>query len=391
MDDLAFWPPSWSMLLLLPALFVGFTVHELAHATVAFLLGDTSQVERKRLSLNPLRHVSWIGLVVFLLFGFGWAKPVRVDARRFRAKNQAFAMFVVSVAGASANLVTGLVALAGIALTMSIVWTSTGASPLDVWQFLLLDQPALDAHGVAVALSGNMMKVNLLLAFFNLLPVPPLDGFQALISLVAAIRTGLGRGPARGPALRPVRPTGVRDQTGGEHRTGEPQDGDAAAAASPAQIHFAIGLEYQKDGQLDEAIARYRQATDHDENFGLAYYNLGVAYWAKGRIPLAISAFRAARASPDEIVQVHASRSLRELLLAEHNAGAAVGAPPAPLEPDAGPEQKAEGLRSLDPAVTRRVWISLAAGGAGLVLLAVVAWFYVTSVALTMLGGMGLL
>ena len=65
MEDLIHWPPSLSTLLLLPALFVGFTVHELAHALVAYLLGDTSQVEKKRLSFNPLRHVSWLGLVVF--------------------------------------------------------------------------------------------------------------------------------------------------------------------------------------------------------------------------------------------------------------------------------------------------------------------------------------
>ena len=74
--DWIHWPPTWATLLLLPALFVAFTVHELSHALVAYLLGDTSQVERQRLSLNPLRHVSWVGLVVFLLFGFGWAKPV---------------------------------------------------------------------------------------------------------------------------------------------------------------------------------------------------------------------------------------------------------------------------------------------------------------------------
>ncbi|MFN2182864.1 MAG: site-2 protease family protein, partial [Anaerolineae bacterium] len=199
MDELAFWPPSWSMVLLLPALFVGFTVHELAHAIVALMLGDTSQVERHRLSFNPLRHVSWIGLIVFLIFGFGWAKPVRVDINRFRVQNRAFGMFLVSISGAMANLVTGLLVLAGMAITMSIVWTSTGTSPMDILQFLMLDPPALDAHGLAVALSGNMLRVNLLLAFFNLLPFPPLDGFQAVVSLIAAIRTGLGRAPAPSP------------------------------------------------------------------------------------------------------------------------------------------------------------------------------------------------
>ena len=385
MDELAFWPPSWSMVLLLPALFVGFTVHELAHAIVALMLGDTSQVERHRLSFNPLRHVSWIGLIVFLIFGFGWAKPVRVDINRFRVRNRAFGMFLVSISGAMANLVTGLLVLAGMAITMSIVWTSTGTSPMDILQFLMLDPPALDAHGLAVALSGNMLRVNLLLAFFNLLPFPPLDGFQAVVSLIAAIRTGLGRAPAPSPGPSLVWPAPQAGKPAAAH------DSDDAAADSPAQIHFAIGLEYQKEGQLDEAIARYRQATDHDDQFGMAYYNLGVAYWAKDRLPLAISAFRAARACPDETVQVVASRRLRELILAEQNPDAAVGEPPAPLEPGTVPARKADGPPPLDPAVTRRLWISLAAGGVGLVLLAVAAWFYVTAVALAELGGAGLL
>ena len=385
MDELAFWPPSWSMLLLLPALFVGFTVHELGHALVAFLLGDTSQVERRRLSLNPLRHVSWIGLIVFLIFGFGWAKPVRVDMRRFRVHNRAFAMFLVSISGATANLVTAMAALAGMAVTMSIVWTSTGASPLEILQFLMLDPTALDAHGLAVALSGDMLRVNLLLAFFNLLPFPPLDGFQAVVSLIDAIRTGLGREPVAGQGLTPVR------SAVGPEKPAAARDGDDAAADSPAQIHFAIGLKYQKDGQLDEAIARYRQATDHDDKFGMAYYNLGVAYWAKDRIPLAISAFRAAQACPDETVQVVASRRLRELALAEYNSGAVLGAPPAPLEPGTVLVRKEDVPPPLDPAVTRRLWISLAAGGVAVVLLAAAAWFYVTSVALAELGGAGLL
>jgi Zn-dependent protease len=101
MDNLAPWPLAWSRLLFLPGLFVGFTVHELAHAIVAFSMGDTSQVERNRLSFNPLRHVSWLGLAVFMLMGFGWAKTVAVDPTRFRVKNAAFGMFLVAIAGAA--------------------------------------------------------------------------------------------------------------------------------------------------------------------------------------------------------------------------------------------------------------------------------------------------
>jgi Zn-dependent protease len=364
MGDLINWPPSWSTILLVPALFVAFTVHELAHALVAFLLGDTSQVERKRLSFNPLRHVSWVGMIVFLLFRFGWAKPVWVDPTRFRIKNRAFGMFLVSIAGSAANLLTGLAALVGITITVMVVWVLTGSSPVSVMEFLVSTEPGLDAQGVAIALSYYMMTVNLLLAFFNLIPLPPLDGFQATMSLFTAIRTALSREPVTEPSPPLVAPAAALRQTVQQTAAiGEGAAGDLDAAdfgdRSPAQIHFEIGLEYQRAGELDEAIARYRQAIAHDDQFALAYYNLGLAYWAKGRISLAISAFRAAlKSTGDRPVRLQAEYRLRELVASE------------------------EDLPSLDPAVERRVWLSLLSGGVGLILLAVSAWFYVTMVAL---------
>lgn len=390
MDELIIWPPTWSMLLMLPALFVGFTVHELGHAMVAYFLGDTSQVERHRLTLNPLRHVSWVGLVVFLFFGFGWAKPVRVDASRFRVRNRAFGMLLVSVAGASANLLLGLAVFGGMVLTTTAVWTATGVSPWEAWEFLTLREPSLDAQGVAVALSGHMFSVNLILAFFNLLPLPPLDGFQAAMSLVAMLRQGLGRGAAPVPGLEPVRPDRLAQQRAGISEAGEELDSSDVVARTPAQIHLDIGLEYHKSGQLDEAIARYRQATAHDEHFGLAYYNLGIAYWELGRNPLATSSFRAARTCPDVAVQAQAGLRLRDLAAAERDPDVEQGAAPAPLEPEAVRRPSVDGPLSLDPAVTRRVWLSLAAGGVAALLLAAVAWLYVTSVAVGGLGGAGL-
>ncbi|MGD9145757.1 MAG: tetratricopeptide repeat protein [Anaerolineae bacterium] len=402
MVDLLHWPPSWSMLLLLPALLVGFTVHELAHGLVAYLLGDTSQVERNRLSFNPLHHISWVGMVVFMLFRFGWAKPVWMDASQFRIKNQAFGMFLVAVAGSLANLLTGLLALLGVSTTAMIVWMSTGADPMDVWEFLMASDPGLDAQGLAVALSGYMVMVNLALAFFNLLPLPPLDGFQAVVSLVAAIRAALGHGVAVAPVFRPTPPSiavtdAASEQPGREQEAGQPAAGEPASreaergeptagdvdARTPAQIHFDIGLEYQKVGQLDEAIARYRQATAHDEQFAMAYYNLGLAYWAKGRIPLAVSAFRAAlQAGGDMAVRVQAEFRLRELADIDPEQEGDPGTVPPPLVPGQSVQPVAETAPALDRAVVRRVWISLAAGGIALAALAFGAWMVVTLVAL---------
>jgi Zn-dependent protease len=373
MSELINWPPSWSTFLLLPALFVGFTVHELAHAVVAYLLGDSSQVERKRLSFNPLRHVSWVGMVVFLLFGFGWAKPVWVDHTRFRIKNRAFGVFLVSISGAAANFLAGFLALVGMGSTVIVVWTMTGASLLDVIEFLSPTDLGLDAQGVAVALSYYMVTVNLLLAFFNLLPFPPLDGFQAAVSLFTAIRSALRREPG----------VAVAAGTGAPARGTVEQAAGDLAERSPAQIHFDIGLEYQQEGQVDEAIARYRQATSHDEQFALAYYNLGLAYWSKGRIPQAVGAFRAAlRSDGDPDVRIQAERRLRELARAERNAGAAAEPVPPPLEPGQAAREDRIEPPALDPAAVRRVWLSLGVGTVASVILAVSIWLYVTAVAL---------
>jgi Zn-dependent protease len=367
MQNLLNWPPGWGTVLLLPALFVAFTVHELAHAVVAFLLGDTSQVERKRLSFNPLRHVSWLGMAAFLLVGFGWAKPVWVDYGRLRIKNRAFGMFLVSIAGAMANVLTALLALGGIMVSVVIVSWLSGSPSWDVLMLLLTQQPALDAQGLAMALSTYMVSVNLLLGLFNLLPLPPLDGFQALMSLVAVVRNALKGRTDDGALAR------LAGQTAGV----------SAPASSPAQIHFRIGLDYHKAGKMDEAIARYRQALAHDGQLAMAYYNQGLAYWAKGRPSLAGNAFRAAAHSGEDVnVRMQAGLRLQELAQVEQSPEAKLGPVPPPLEPGAAPEVAAGESTPLDPSMARRVWLRLAIGGMLMLILAVGMWLYVTAVTL---------
>lgn len=365
------WPPSWATLLLLPALFVGFTMHELAHALVAYLLGDTSQVERKRLSFNPLRHVSWLGMIVFLLFGIGWARPVWVDYHRFRIKNRAWGMFLVSVSGAAANLLTALAALLGVTGTLLVV-SVVGEAPFDeILNFLLVTQPRPDLQGMVVALTCYMITVNLLLALFNLLPLPPLDGFQAMMSLfnlvAGALRGGQQEDLARPPALI---------------------GGDAAVPAlNPAQIHFTIALEYHKQGQLDEAIVRYRQTVANDKRLALAYYNLGLAYWARGRLPLAVSSFKAAvQVAEDPAVRSQAGLRLQELALAEQQPAVESEQLPSPLELGVVPEAAIGGAPPLDPQVERRLWIRLGVGAALFCLLAAMIWVFVTVVTLVSVG-----
>ncbi|HFD39699.1 MAG TPA: tetratricopeptide repeat protein [Anaerolineae bacterium] len=356
MDEFINWPPAWTMLLFMPGLLIGFTGHELAHALVAFLLGDTTQI--KRLTFNPLRHISWLGLAVFLLFGFGWAKPVQVDPTRFRLKNPAWGLFWVSIAGATANFVIFVIAIVGLSGVMVLASLLTGADFGTLYAFFANPKPAMDVQGAVIALTTYVAQVNLILAVFNLLPVPMLDGFQAILSLYFAIR---GKWPGGAEGGGPFRPT----------QTPPAQE----EVLTPAQIHFNIGLDYHKAGQYDEAIARYRQALANDDQFALAYYNLGLAYLFKKRWSLAGSAFRAVLQSTWEPgLRSQAEQRLRELNRLEQDPTLDLPLPP-PLEPDRAPDL-AEG-EDADPAMIRRMWLRLAVGAALTLILAAGAWLFV--------------
>ena len=365
------WPPTWATLLLLPALFLGFTVHELAHAILAYLLGDTGQVERRRLTFNPLRHVSWVGLVLFLLIGIGWAKPVSVDYGRLRIRNRALGIFLVAIAGAMGNLLLALLVLLGMLATALIVWVLKGTSPTAVTLFLLPTTPGLDLQGLAAALSSYVLNVNLVLAFFNLLPIPPLDGFAAAVSLFNLVRGALKRGGRQQSAPEP------------------PASAETAEAPvrSPAQIHFAIGLAYHNQGQLDEALVRYRQAIEHDPRFSLAYYNLGLVYMAKARTNLAAGAFRSAmQHTTDHRLWTTAEQRLREMAATPQPPETPAGPLPPPLESGIPVEAPADTPRQLDPAIARRVWLHLGVGGAVFFILLVSGWVFVTLVTLNGVG-----
>jgi Zn-dependent protease len=144
-------------LTLVPAL----TLHELAHALVAVRLGDETPRRMGRVTLNPLAHLDPIGSLIFLIAGFGWAKPVQVNPYNLRPGPK-LGMGLVAVAGPLTNLLLAVVA----------------ALPL---RFGLV--PNIGGGGILPTLPNFLYLFalyNLFLAFFNLIPVPPLDGSKIL-------------------------------------------------------------------------------------------------------------------------------------------------------------------------------------------------------------------
>jgi Zn-dependent protease len=142
------------LLLLIPAFLVAVTVHELAHGLVADGLGDPTARRQGRLTLNPLPHIDPLGAIAFLLAGFGWAKPVPVNAGNLRRPVRDMAW--IAAAGPISNFAVAFVALLGLALV------PRGAIPF-------LGEPL-------VGILAAVFRFNLVLGIFNLIPLPPLDG-----------------------------------------------------------------------------------------------------------------------------------------------------------------------------------------------------------------------
>ena len=151
------------LLILAPPILLALTLHEFAHAYLAFRLGDPTAKMLGRLTLNPLKHLDPLGTIMLFVANFGWAKPVPVDPRYFRHPNRD--MLIVAAAGPISNLILAL--LAGMVLRLS----HTDALPLGT-------------SDLALTMVLWSMRINLILAFFNLIPIPPLDGSKILRSLL---------------------------------------------------------------------------------------------------------------------------------------------------------------------------------------------------------------
>lgn len=152
-------PTPYEIGIMLPAIVIGLTFHEYAHGWAADKLGDPTARYAGRLTINPLAHVDPIGLLMLFFAGFGWAKPVPVTPYKLTG-NMRRSLMLVSLAGPATNIIIAIIAS------------------------LLFGAVALSGSMPMVEIMQRIIQINVVLAIFNLLPIPPLDGSKILAGIL---------------------------------------------------------------------------------------------------------------------------------------------------------------------------------------------------------------
>jgi len=155
-----------TLILLVPVILLALSVHEYSHGLIAYRLGDPTARYAGRLTLNPISHLDPIGTLMLFLVHFGWAKPVPVDPRYFA--NPKRDMLWVALAGPASNMV--LAFLSGLVIRL------VSLSPYPFSSGFVGE--------AFIAMMFLSLQINLILAVFNLLPIPPLDGSKILYGLL---------------------------------------------------------------------------------------------------------------------------------------------------------------------------------------------------------------
>lgn len=140
------------------ALIPAFTIHEFAHAWMAWRLGDPTAKDLGRLTLNPIKHLDVLGTLMVFVVGFGWAKPVPVNPHNLQGGRKGMAL--VAVVGPLSNL--------ALATAVALIWRASG----------------FVGGEIVVNTALVFIYLNIALLFFNLIPFPPLDGFRVLLGVL---------------------------------------------------------------------------------------------------------------------------------------------------------------------------------------------------------------
>lgn len=153
------------LIYILPAVAIALSVHEFAHAFVSYKLGDYSQKDRGRLTLNPLKHLDPLGTLSLIVFGFGWAKPVQVDPYFYKNKKEG--MIWTAMAGPLMNFIVGFVMVLLYMAFIRFEWAYQNEFMYYLFQLV-----------------ANTATINVGLGIFNLIPIPPLDGSKILLGIL---------------------------------------------------------------------------------------------------------------------------------------------------------------------------------------------------------------
>jgi len=161
---------DWSVLSgilisIVPALLC-ITIHELAHGYTAYKLGDTTAKDMGRLTLNPIKHIDVFGLLMMVIAGFGWAKPVPVNMSRF--KNPKRHMAITALAGPLSNIILAIIVF----FFYGLLFAPFGGTR------------STGAGEVVLSMIVRAATLSVALAIFNILPIPPLDGSKIVFSLL---------------------------------------------------------------------------------------------------------------------------------------------------------------------------------------------------------------
>jgi len=168
-------PLGWIMskILILPGIIVGLSFHEFAHAYAAVKLGDNTPRFQGRVTINPKAHFDVFGFACLLFAGFGWGVPVQIDPRNFKHRRRD--EFIVSIAGVTMNFILAIV-FAGI---LKLLFTVAPAFMMGTLGSVIID------------VFMGVITINIILMLFNLLPIPPLDGFNIVAEIFNLKRTRL--------------------------------------------------------------------------------------------------------------------------------------------------------------------------------------------------------
>ena len=161
-------PMEWLMnkLMFLPAIIIGLSLHEYAHAKVAYKLRDPTPKMQGRVSINPLAHIDWVGFASLIFVGFGWGRPVEINPANF--KNRRRDELLVSLAGVVMNLIIAVIFAFVAKILLAVLGYSflSGTFGNILWTMVI-----------------DIVIINLALMIFNLIPCPPLDGFSVITEI----------------------------------------------------------------------------------------------------------------------------------------------------------------------------------------------------------------